>query len=88
MALSGEHQMRLAILRGWDQNQGVVGSTTMKFTIARNGAVQSPQVELPSGFVALDNAAVRALQLARLPPLPPEFPNQTLTVHLRFDYQR
>ena len=81
-------QMRLAIMRGWEQNQGVVGSTTMKFTSARNGTVQSPQVELPSGFVALDNAAVRALQLARLPPLPQEFPNSTLTVHLRFDYQR
>ena len=81
-------QMRLAIMRGWDQNQGVVGSTTMKFTITRTGTIQSPQVELPSGFVALDNAAVRALQLARIPPLPSEFPNATLTVHLRFDYQR
>jgi TonB family protein len=75
-------------MRGWDQNQGVVGSTTMKFTITRTGTIQSPQVELPSGFVALDNAAVRALQLARIPPLPSEFPNATLTVHLRFDYQR
>jgi TonB family protein len=81
-------QMRLAIIRGWDQNQGVVGSTTVKFTIARNGPIQAPQVELPSGFVALDNAAVRALQLARVPALPAEFPNPTLTVHLRFDYQR
>lgn len=81
-------QMRLAVTRGWDQNQGVVGSTTLKFTIARNGTVQSPQVEIPSGFVALDNAAYRALQLARIPPLPAEFPNATLTVHLRFDYQR
>jgi periplasmic protein TonB len=81
-------QMRLAIMRGWDPNQGVVGSTTMKFTITRSGGIQSSQVELPSGFVALDNAAVRALQLARLPPLPAEFANPTLTVHLRFDYQR
>jgi TonB family protein len=60
----------------------------VKFTIARNGTIQAPQVELPSGFVALDNAAVRALQLARVPALPAEFPNPTLTVHLRFDYQR
>ena len=81
-------QMRLAVTRSWDQNQGVIGSTTLKFTIARNGAVQQPQVEIPSGFVALDNAAFRALQLARIPPLPSEFPNATLTVHLRFDYQR
>jgi TonB family protein len=81
-------QMRLAVTRSWDQNQGIVGSTTLKFTIARNGTIQAPQVEIPSGFVALDNAAYRALQLARIPPLPAEFPNATLTVHLRFDYQR
>jgi TonB family protein len=76
------------IRRSWDQNQGVVGSTTMQFTILRNGMIQSPQVEKSSGFVVLDNAAMRALQLTRLPPLPGAFGNPTLTVHLRFDYQR
>jgi len=81
-------QMRLVIQRTWDGNQGVVGSTGMKFTILRNGTIQMPQVEHPSGFIALDNAALRALQLTTLPPLPNEFGNQTLTVHMRFDYQR
>jgi len=81
-------QMVVAIRRNWDQSQGVVGSTTMTFTILRNGSIQSPQVERSSGFVALDNAAMRALQLSRLPPLPPAFENPTLTVHLRFDFQR
>jgi TonB family protein len=81
-------QMVTMIRRSWDQNQGVVGSTTMQFTILRTGAIQQPVVEKSSGFVVLDNAAMRALQLTRLPPLPAAFENPTLTVHLRFDYQR
>jgi TonB family protein len=81
-------QMVSAIKRSWDQNLGVVGSTTMQFTILRNGTIQSPQVERSSGFAVLDNSAMRAVQLTRLPPLPNAFENPTLTVHLRFDYTR
>ena len=81
-------QMATSIQRSWDQNQGVVGSTTMKFTILRDGTLQAPQIEQPSGFIALDNSALRAVQLTKLPPLPAAFPNPTLTVHMRFDYQR
>ena len=81
-------QMADAIRRNWDQNQGLVGSTTMQFMILKNGTIQAPQVEKSSGFVALDNAALRALQLSKLPPLPAQFENPTLTVHLRFDFQR
>jgi TonB family protein len=81
-------QMVTMIRRSWDQNQGIVGSTTMKFTILRNGTIQSPQVERSSGFAALDNSSMRALQLTRLAPLPAAFENPTLTVHLRFDYTR
>jgi TonB family protein len=81
-------QMVIAIRRNWDQNQGLVGSTTMQFVIQRNGTIQAPQVEKSSGFIALDSAAMRALQLSRLPPLPTAFENPTLTVHLRFDFQR
>jgi periplasmic protein TonB len=81
-------QMVTMIRRSWDQNQGVVGSTTMQFTIQRNGTISSTQVERSSGFAVLDNSAMRALQLTRLPPLPAAFDNPTLTVHLRFDYTR
>jgi protein TonB len=81
-------QLVTFIQRSWDQNQGVVGSTTVKFTIARDGTIQAPLVEKPSGFLALDNSAMRAVQVTRLPPLPAAFPNSTLTVHMRFDYQR
>ena len=81
-------QMVAFLQRSWDQNQGVVGSTTVKFTVARDGTIITPQLERPSGFVALDNSAMRAVQLTRLPPLPAAFQNPTLTVHMRFDYQR
>jgi TonB family protein len=81
-------QMVTAIRRSWDQNLGVVGSTTMQFTIQRNGTIVSPLVERSSGFAVLDSSAMRALQLTRLQPLPPAFENPTLTVHLRFDYTR
>jgi protein TonB len=81
-------QMRIFIQRTWENNQGVAGSTGVKFTIQRNGTIQAPQIEKPSGFDALDLAALRALQRTTLPPLPQEFPNNTLTVHMRFDYSR
>jgi TonB family protein len=81
-------QLVTSIQRSWDQNQGVVGSTTVKFTIARDGSIQASQVERPSGFIALDNSALRAVQITRLPPLPAAFQNPTLTVHMRFDYQQ
>jgi len=81
-------QMATFIQRSWDQNQGVVGSTTVKFTITRDGTIQAPLVERPSGFLALDSSAIRAVQITKLPPLPVAFPNPSLTVHMRFDYQR
>ncbi|HEU4690971.1 MAG TPA: energy transducer TonB [Vicinamibacterales bacterium] len=81
-------QLVTVIQRTWDNNQGVVGSTTVRFTIARDGSILTPQVEIPSGFIALDSSALRAVQVTRAPPLPAAFQNPTLTVHMRFDYQR
>jgi TonB family protein len=76
------------IQRNWQQNQGVPGKTVMKFTITRGGSIQGVMVERPSGFLALDLAAERALLTTRLPELPPQFPNSSLTVHITFEYQR
>lgn len=72
----------------WNQRQDFPGVTTMKFTILRDGTIEGIQRERSSGFAVLDNEAERALRLARLPPLPREYPNPTLTVHLEFDYVR
>lgn len=81
-------QMIALIQQNWVSKQGVAGSTKMKFTITRNGAIQDVLVEVPSGFVALDLAAQRALLLTRLPELPPQYPNSTLPVHIAFEYSR
>jgi len=81
-------QMVTLIQRNWQQNQGVRGATLMKFTITRSGSIQGVMVERPSGFLALDLAAERALLITRLPELPVQFPNPTLTVHITFEYQR
>ena len=81
-------QMITLIQRNWQANQGVAGSVVMKFTISRAGTVENVQVEQSSGFLAHELAAQRALLLTRLPELPLAFPNQNLTVHMRFEYQR
>jgi protein TonB len=77
------------IRENWQDKQGVVGSTGMRFTIRRDGTLDEIQVERPSGFFVLDEASRRALQRTqRLPPLPAGYPASELPVHLRFDYQR
>ena len=81
-------QMITLIQRNWQQNQGVRGNTVMYFIINRGGSIQGVKVEKPSGFVALDLAAERALLITRLPELPPQYPNATLPVHITFEYQR
>jgi len=81
-------QMVTLVQRNWQAGQGVRGATLMKFTITRGGSIQDVMVERPSGFLALDLAAERALLTTRLPELPPQFPNSTLTVHITFEYQR
>ena len=81
-------QMITLIQRNWQSNQGVAGSVVMKFTVARAGTIENVQVEQPSGFLAHELTAQRALLLTRLPELPLQFPNPTLTVHMRFEYQK
>jgi TonB family protein len=81
-------QMVGLIRQNWMQNQGVAGTTVMRFTITRSGSIQGVQVFMPSGFVALDLAAQQALLRTRLPELPPGYPNPSLTMRVAFEYQR
>jgi TonB family protein len=79
--------MKERIQQNWQQNQSVVGTTTMMFTIQRDGTITGIQREKSSGFEVLDSQANRALVITRrLAPLPQAFPNQTLTVHMEFAY--
>jgi TonB family protein len=76
------------IQRNWDSRQQAVGTVIMRFTITRAGSIENVQVEQSSGFVAHELTAQRALLLTRLPELPIQYSNPTLTVHMRFEYQR
>jgi protein TonB len=76
------------IRSAWQQNQGATGDVLVKFTIQRSGQIVDASVEKPSGSSVLDLAALRAVLGTRsLNPLPAQFPNPTLTVHLNFQYQ-
>jgi TonB family protein len=77
------------IQRNWDAKQNFAGLTRIKFTIQRDGRLTDVQLEQSSGYFALDQTAQRAIVLTRqLPPLPAQFPEPTLTVHLNFPYER
>jgi TonB family protein len=76
-------------IRGnWNRQAEVPGAVVLKFTIQRDGRLTDSSIERTSGYAALDNAARRAIELTRqLTPLPAEYPNPTLTIHLTFQYQ-
>ncbi|HEX5108032.1 MAG TPA: TonB family protein [Vicinamibacterales bacterium] len=75
------------IERNWHPDQGRPGmKTVVRFTIRRDGTVDSVMVDRPSGVPDLDLSARRAVQLATLERLPGEFPNPTLTVRMTFVY--
>ncbi|MGH9145858.1 MAG: energy transducer TonB [Vicinamibacterales bacterium] len=81
--------MQQLIKRNWNEKQPNGGEVMVKFTIQRTGAITEIVLEKSSGYAALDLESQRALSLTKqLPPLPAQFPDSTLTVHLSFQYQR
>jgi TonB family protein len=76
------------VQKNWQQNQGVDGTVQVKFTIQRNGMITDVEVEQQSAQF-LNLAAQRAVVATRqLPPLPPQFTGDRLTVHLVFQFKR
>ena len=77
------------IRRSWNQQAEVAGSVMIKFTIERDGTITEDSVEKTSGQYQLDTFARTAVQITRkLPPLPAQYTNPKLIVHLNFQYQR
>ncbi len=77
------------VQNNWGARQQVGGEALVVFRIQRDGRLTDIELERSSGFPALDLTAQRALFLTqRVPPLPPAFPDDHLTVHLRFEYRR
>jgi outer membrane biosynthesis protein TonB len=73
---------------GWQKNQPQSGTTVLKFAIRRDGSIDlgSVIVERSSGIPLLDRISRAALVETPLPPLPPQYTNSTLTIHLTFPY--
>jgi TonB family protein len=81
--------MQQLIKRNWNEKQPNGGEVIVKFTIQRTGTITDIVLEKSSGYAALDLESQRALSLTKqLPPLPAQFPDSTLPVHLTFQYQR
>lgn len=76
------------IQRNWNSRQQIAGTSAVRFTIRRDGAVSDVSVARPSGFAVLDLTAQRAVAMSRMPPLPSAYPNPDLTITLTFEYQR
>ncbi|HNV02199.1 MAG TPA: energy transducer TonB [Vicinamibacterales bacterium] len=77
------------VQNNWNARQQVGGEALVVFRIQRDGRLTDIELERSSGFPALDLTAQRALFLTqRVPPLPSAFPDDHLTVHLRFEYRR
>ena len=61
-------------------------SVVIGFRVERQGKISQINVETSSGKFLFDQAAVRAVSTAGpLPPLPDEYLNETLTVHIEFE---
>jgi TonB family protein len=81
--------MQERILRNWESRQQTLGLAIVVFRVQRDGTLSDIAIERSSGNATLDFIATRALRLTqRIPPLPPEYPNPSLTVHMTFEYQR
>lgn len=80
-------QVREALWNAWTGKMPTGGDlrSTVKFTIERNGDIKSASVEKSSGNRLFDNATEAAAQSAApFPPLPDDFFEDTLTVHVEF----
>lgn len=81
--------MLQVVQKNWNARQEVNGEAWIKFRILRDGRITEIELERSSGYAALDLTSQRALFLTqRVPPLPSAFPDEHLTIHLRFNYTR
>lgn len=77
------------ITSNWNQQQPASGTVLMKYTIRRNGEITDIEVERSSNNPFLDRASELALRnTRRFQPLPAQFPDDRLIVHLTFNYER
>jgi protein TonB len=84
-------QVREALWNSWTEKMPSGGrlKCTVKFDIRRGGAVKDINIERSSGNRLFDYAAETSVENAGpLPPLPDDFYEDTLTVHVEFKTQQ
>jgi TonB family protein len=79
-------QVASTIASHWQRQQEERGLTVIRFTIQKDGTIADITIEQSSGSGLLDRASRSAVVDSRLPPLPPGYAFDALTVHLRFPY--
>jgi TonB family protein len=76
------------ISQNWDnpfKGKDVVLKSIIYFEVDANGTIQNVRIEEPSGNELYNETTIRAVTLAKkLPPLPDEFSEDYLKVHLEF----
>ena len=82
----GEFQRR--ILANWKRDWPESGTITVVFEILKDGTFTPPQIEKTNGSVLLEIASKAAFKDLRLPPLPKEYKEDRLKIHLSFPYVR
>ncbi len=81
-------ELRRRITANWRRHQPEQGTTTIKFTVNRDGTFTKPEIEKSSGSVLLDLNSKQAFDGLRLPPLPQAYTEDKVTIHLIFPYTR
>lgn len=77
--------IRNNIAQNWRPTSQRASPAVVTFTIHRDGSVTNVKVEKSSGISTMDNSAIRAVQDAQLPPLPPNFPRNQADVEMTFE---
>lgn len=85
-------QVEGKIVRNWKPRQlgfgkRAVVSCTVHFVIARNGTVTQVTLLRNSGVGVYDRESLRAVSTTKLPPLPPQYPGQSLGVTFIFNLE-
>lgn len=67
-------QVRAAIARRVGRASGMIGTVRVRFVVSRSGAITSVAIAASSGNRRLDDAALRMVRAARVPPPPADLP--------------
>ena len=80
-------EMLRQIRARWRNIQSERGETTLKYTVLRDGTITEVIVEKSSGSGLLDRVSLDALPPKLAQPIPRQYPDERLVIHLKFPYQ-